>query len=606
MRYYDGTLNEIYLTRPWHFTLWKRAEFANWGDVFEVPSLVNIYLRQQPWKQPERRAVTSETEARHMYWQTLAQGAFPNSWAVPGMTQPFAVMRDHADCFDFPTTFPVRFLAFPRAMFLDARMRKLSEAASLPLMRGSGARLRVLEREPGGRIDLLCLRADGRPPSDAEYRGGDWPDDVIYVAAHEYHAAASQPQADGARWERRHDPGALSGSYVTSQGHGRGVPQTHLDYVLPEIKRAGRWVLWARVIFPNPGSDSFHWQISNDGGNTWLPATANDDCAVGWEQPQEYGWVKGRAQSSGGDGNIDRFLSPHAGMYAALLHARLPIKQIHPNHLTAESLEGFRVLVLANEACLSDEQCALIRRFVARGGGLIATHETSLYDMRAEQRRDFGLGDVLGVSFDGEAMIPAKGQRIVPTANSPVAAALPPEGLENHEEHLIVKPTRARVIARLVGPGVPGDGIPAMLAHEYRRGRVVYLPGRSDSSYSYRADEGFPRLIAAAVEWACRGELPVRVEGDGLVGVTLFEQPSRHRWLIHLLNFSAPWSESFDHVEPIANLRVTVRPPGDASAGDVRAVLSDAQLRARWDRGEVTFTLPRLDEYEIVAVRWAR
>ena len=46
-----------------------------------------------------------------------------------------------------------------------------------------------------------------------------------------------------------------------------------------------------------------------------------------------------------------------------------------PSHLAA-----FKTLILPNIAALSDGQCAQLREFVERGGGLVATYETSLYD----------------------------------------------------------------------------------------------------------------------------------------------------------------------------------------------------------------------------------
>ena len=601
MQYYDATLNEIYASRPWHFTLWKRAEFANWGDVFEVPSLVNIYLRQRPWDQEKRRQVTTETEARHMYWQTMAQGAFPNSWGWPGMTRPFEVLRDHADCFDLPATFPVKFVALPRAMFQDARHRAIASSVLVPLTAGEGRRLRILEREPNGRIDLLCLRADGKAPTDDEFRGGRPPPGVVYINPHEYDRAASVTQAGEARWEAHEDAAALSGRYLTSLGHGRGVPETHLDYALPRLEADGPWALWARVIFPHVGADSFHWQVSNDGGRTWLPPEPRDDCALGWEQPQQYGWVKARVALGTRNVPTDRFLSPYCGMYAGLLHARLPVKQLHPNHINEASLRGFRVLVLANEVCLSDAQCELVARLVREGMGLIATGETSLYDLEGKRRADFGLADAFGCSIAGTILDVAEGRAIVATADHPVAAVLPAEGLPDREEHLVVRPTDARVVAALKG-AADAAAAPAILVREYGQGRVVYLPGRADSSYSSWADRAFPKLMAAAVEWVARGELPVRVEAEGLVGVTLFEQPERGRWLVHLLNFNADWVESYAELAPVADLRLTITPPAGQAVRSARAVLTDQDLPLGAGDGGVSCSLPRLDEYEIIAL----
>ena len=603
--YYDGTLNEIYARRPWNFTLWKRAEFSNWGDVFAVPSLVNIYLRQHPWGEEGRRDVTSEVEARHMYWQTLANGGYPNAWGYLGMERPFQVMRDHADLFDFPTTLPTRFLALPRPMFTDAQRRRVGAETRIPLRPGTQSRLRILEREPNGQLDVLCLRADGREPSDDEYRrfmAGEPVPDTIYWNAADFDPRASVTESGARAWTVQEDTEALSGRHLVPRGHMlTHQPQMPLEYPLPEIVSTGPWDLWARVIFPNTSSDSFFWQVSNDGGATWQPNRPSDECALGWEQPQTYTWVKSRAVLRSATGaRVDRFLSPPAGMFAGLLHAGLPIKQMHPNHITAASLEGFQVLVLANEVCLSDEQCAAIRQFVRAGGGLVATQETSLYDLQARQRNDFGLADVFGARLAGQ-ITPEEGQRIVATGAAP--------GLEldlpNREEHLLVAAEGATIAARLAGPQLPDRGVPALLLHDYGQGRVAYLPGRADSSYSLWADAGFPGLAAFAVDWVTRGRVPARASSpDGPVGVTLFDQPQRNRRLVHLVSYHAPWLEAFDQLRPLKDVRVVVQAPEGRTVASARAMLAGRELELVHADNAVQVVLPRLEEYEVIELRW--
>lgn len=435
--FYDGTLNEIYATRPWHFSLWKRAEFSNWGDVFEVPSLVNIYLHQRPWGK-EERPIVSEAEARHLYWQVLAHGGFPNAWDYPGVERPFQVMERYADCFDFPTTLPTPFLAFPRPMFTDARHREVARRA------------------------------------------------------------------------------------------------------------------------PSPTS-----------------------------------------------GPLDRFLSPAAGMFAALLHAGWPMKEMHPNHINRQSLQGFRVLVLANEVCLSEEQCAVIGDFVRNGGGLLATHETSLYDLQGQRRTEFGLAEVFGVSYRG-VLSPQEGQRLEPTRGaSPLT--LPRAPLPNHEEHLWVEPKGARVAAWLTGPGVPEGRAPAVVLHEFGEGRVAYLPGRLDSSYSLWGHQdlgAFAQWIDALLEWLSKGEAPARViSPKGLVGVTCFDQPSRLRRLLHLVAYNADWSRPFDELPPLTNVRLLLS--SDRPIASVRALLSQQRLPLSRRGRAWEVTLPRLEEYEILEVRFS-
>ena len=89
------------------------------------------------------------------------------------------------------------------------------------------------------------------------------------------------------------------------------------------------------------------------------------------------------------------------GMYHALVESRVPFELVHEAFLTPDRLAPFKLLILADAAALSDAQCAAIRDFVARGGSLLATFASSLYDERGRRRDNFGLADVFGVSFGG-------------------------------------------------------------------------------------------------------------------------------------------------------------------------------------------------------------
>ena len=107
------------------------------------------------------------------------------------------------------------------------------------------------------------------------------------------------------------------------------------------------------------------------------------------------------AQLYGGERARQKVEDHTLGYYQALIEARIPFEMVHDQLLDAEHTAAFQVLILPNIAVLSDEQCAEIRAFVARGGGVVATYETSLYDENGERRPNFGLADLFGASFDG-------------------------------------------------------------------------------------------------------------------------------------------------------------------------------------------------------------
>src|SRR5262249_53217704 len=56
-------------------------------------------------------------------------------------------------------------------------------------------------------------------------------------------------------------------------------------------------------------------------------------------------------------------------------------------------------------------QVKTVRGFVERGGGLIATGQSSLFDERGEARADFGLGDLFGAHITGALLAASEGAR---------------------------------------------------------------------------------------------------------------------------------------------------------------------------------------------------
>ena len=85
-----------------------------------------------------------------------------------------------------------------------------------------------------------------------------------------------------------------------------------------------------------------------------------------------------------------------------MIEARIPFEMVHDGLLDEAHTHPFKTLILPNIAALSDAQCEQLRAFVRRGGSLVATYETSLYDEMGVRRADFGLADLFGAAYAGE------------------------------------------------------------------------------------------------------------------------------------------------------------------------------------------------------------
>lgn len=113
---------------------------------------------------------------------------------------------------------------------------------------------------------------------------------------------------------------------------------------------------------------------------------------------------------------------PALGFYQALVEARIPFEMVHDHLLDREHTDQFRTLIFPNIAALSTDQCNQIREFVERGGSIVATYETSLYDEWGVQRKDSAWPHSLELLLPAAKKAPCKTptflwKRIPPLAN---------------------------------------------------------------------------------------------------------------------------------------------------------------------------------------------
>src|SRR5438067_888720 len=103
---------------------------------------------------------------------------------------------------------------------------------------------------------------------------------------------------------------------------------------------------------------------------------------------------------------------PRRGWMNALVRARIPYLPVHADNL-ARDARRFAVLVLPDLAAMSDAQVDAVRRFVAAGGAVIATGDTSRYDEWGDPRPggDFALADVFGAHATSESVVRRQASR---------------------------------------------------------------------------------------------------------------------------------------------------------------------------------------------------
>jgi hypothetical protein len=335
---------------------------------------------------------------------------------------------------------------------------------------------------------------------------------------------------------------------------------------------------------------------------------------VGLVYSQQTAWF------SGGERLRERIEEPTLGWYQALVESRIPFEMVHDRLLDEEHLAPLKTLVLPNVEALSEVQCAQLAAFVSRGGGLVATSETSLRDGSGAERPDFGLAEIFGVSFAG--------RRPGPVRNSYLR--LEHEGATGHPllkdledaPRIIHGVWQLDVKARQPFPSPPvtlipsypdlpmekvfvrepRTDVPQVFLREAGHGRVVYFPWDVDRTFWEVLAVDHLKLMRNAVSWATNEDPPVTVAGPGVLDVTVWRQ--RESITVHLVNLTNPMMMKgpVREILPLGEQRVLVRVPDGLRAKGLHLLVAGRAPSFRQSAGWLEVVVPSVGAHEVVAV----
>ncbi len=308
------------------------------------------------------------------------------------------------------------------------------------------------------------------------------------------------------------------------------------------------------------------------------------------------------------------------GWYHALIEARVPFEMVHDRLLGAEHLTAFKTLILPDIAALSDAQCDQLRRFVARGGGVVATSGTSLGDEWGVKRKDFGLADLFGVSFTGRTEGPMHNAYLRLEHDSapghPLLAGLEAAPRIIHGVWRLEVTAREKFAAppltlipsypdlpmEKVFMKTPRTDIPQVFLREAGAGRVVYFPWDIDRTFWEILDVDHGKLLRNAVAWATNENPPVTVTGPGVLDVTVWRQ--KDSMTVHLVNLTNPMmlKGPIRELLPVGEQRVRLQIPAGAEVHSVHLLVGNQPVQSRPAGGWLEVTVPSILDHEIVAV----
>ena len=323
------------------------------------------------------------------------------------------------------------------------------------------------------------------------------------------------------------------------------------------------------------------------------------------------------------------------GAYEMLNRSHILFDFILDEQLSYDTLSPYRVLLLSTSACLSEEQCEAVRKYVEAGGTLVAAHETSLLDELGRKRDNFALADVLGVDYKGAQDDGAAHAVIYVPHDQEIRREFGYVVCFSGEESSV----RLRSVAELEvlctrsnlraeppwKSGVPWgkeplddfdptenyDSFePTVTLNRYGKGQAIYISGDIGSAYMNNPYPPLKRFLAHLVK---RKKPPLEIEAPEAIEVT-----AAHRncgeLMLHLINNPTPllpWRSAdnpwvgqdmttffaLHEVNPIHNITIRFN---DFKVRSVRLPLQDGFLK--FTGKPTTVVVPEVELHEVLLV----
>lgn len=306
------------------------------------------------------------------------------------------------------------------------------------------------------------------------------------------------------------------------------------------------------------------------------------------------------------------------GFYQALIEARVPFEMLSDQAMTPASLDQFKVVILANSTCLSDEQVKMLEAYVARGGSLIAAHETSTRTADNKPRNDIALGQLLGVRMTKAARGPVKNTYVAINGTHPIAAGfdganriiggtklIAVDAVADTAQPFLYVPDFPDLPMEEVYPREEPRGA-ALVAREHKGGgRTVYIPWNIGGILWEVLAADHAKLIGNAVRWALNKRADVEISGRSILDIAVRQDKAGMAVVLNNLANPMMMKGPIREVYPVGRHEVSIAPPAGKKLGKATLLVAGGEAKAKVADGRVVVEVPGIDTLEVVHLTWA-
>ena len=213
------------------------------------------------------------------------------------------------------------------------------------------------------------------------------------------------------------------------------------------------------------------------------------------------------------------------GLINVLMENHIQYDFILNDQISKDRLDKYKLVILPNVRCMSDNEIVIVRNYVKKGGNLLATYATSLYKLDGAERKNFGLSDLFGVNYTGNKLnTNSDNYQYISEPNHPLVEAdsKSTELLFNSGYTLLCEPvSEAKVICTLspIIYNQPPDKSwveklstehPTIVENNFGKGKVLYYSNQLDALSYTIGHSDTKNLLSRGIRYLTENTIPIQ------------------------------------------------------------------------------------------------
>lgn len=340
------------------------------------------------------------------------------------------------------------------------------------------------------------------------------------------------------------------------------------------------------------------------------------------------------------------FLSTLTGAISTLLSMHIPFNVIAEWDIGSDVIKEYPILILPNVAAMSEKQVEALKKYVAKGGLLLGTFETSLYDEESDRLSDFQLSDVFGLKYLGRSDLDPNliyhnhSSYIIPTEHE-VFGGLPKSKLRIYSPYIKTESISGETIAFYCDPvelslaklhklSFPSRGpaefkgkkavswgttpgkettFPAIHVNRYGKGKAIFVAGQIFKACRRPLGPAWLQTEKPFNLWWTRGLManlikllddkpPFHVEAPDTVEATFWKNTKQKQVIVQLLN-----KTDLETLIPIENIKIQVRNEAFNLKEAYIAWPDKKELEIQKKERIIEINVPKIGMHEIVILQ---